>query len=65
MQTDMVVLCTWAEIAKLFGVSKRTMQRRKNDLLAAGAVFYAYKGCPPRRVVCGFPRTLMEWAQKG
>ena len=46
-------LCGWSEIARIFGVSARTMQRKRAALLEAGVIFYMRRGRPPRkRVLC-------------
>lgn len=56
------VIQGWDNIAKFFGVSKRAMQRRRQELLDAGVIFYVLKGRPKRKVVCAFPSLLKVWA---
>jgi len=54
-------ICGWANIAKFFGVSTRTMMRRKKELQECGAIFYVLKDKAKRKVVCAFPSVLKVW----
>ena len=56
------VVIGWDQIAAMFGVSKRTMLRKREELRQCGAIFYMYRGRPPRRVVAAFPSFLKTWA---
>jgi len=53
----------WDQIAAMFNVSTRTVQRRKEELERAGAIFYRWKSSKGRkvRVVCAFPSSLRTW----
>lgn len=51
----------WANIARMLGVSKRTMIRKKKRLYEDGVIFYTLKGCPPHKIVCCFPSRLRSW----
>jgi len=51
----------WDNIGKFFGVSARTMQRRRKELVNAGVIFYKKVGKPPRKIVCAFPSMLKAW----
>jgi hypothetical protein len=51
----------WEAIAEMFRVDIRTMQRRREELQQAGAIFYVLKGQPKRRIVCAFPSVLKAW----
>jgi len=54
----------WDKIGRVFGVSGRTMSRKKDELLACGAVFYISIGAPPKRRIAAFPSYLKAWASK-
>ena len=51
----------WNAIARLFGVSTRSMMRRRRELLEAGVIFYMQMGQPRKRVVSAFPSALKAW----
>lgn len=51
----------WKAIAEMFGVSERTIYRRRKELENCGAVFYMMRGRPPRRMVAAFPSILKVW----
>lgn len=55
---------TWEKIAEMIGVHEKTLQRRRDELMAAGAIFYRWKGRPPKRVVSCFPSVLKAWIIK-
>ncbi len=59
--TGETALIGWKAIAEMFGVTGRTMQTRRGELLEQGAVFYMRHGCPPRKRVCAFPSLLKAW----
>ena len=54
-------LIGWKPIAEMFGVTRRTMQAKRQELMDAGGIFYMNRGRPPRRRVCAFPSLLMRW----
>lgn len=54
----------WLSIAKMFDVDIRTIMRRKDELIDAGAIFYKWTGSPPHKVVCAFPSVLKAWISK-
>jgi len=62
MENNDFIIFGWDAIADVFKVSKQTMIKRKDELMEYGAIFYQYKGRPPRRVVCAFPSMLKTWA---
>lgn len=51
----------WKAIARMFGVSPRTMIKRRKELLAYGVIFYMHLGRPPKKRVCAFPSLLQRW----
>ena len=51
----------WDAIGGMFGVSGRTMQRRRDELVACGAIFYRRMPRGGHRVVCAFPSMLKIW----
>jgi len=59
--TNETVIRGWENIAKYFGVTGRTMLRRRKELIDAGVVFYMRTGWPPRKVACAFPSMLKAW----
>ena len=59
--TEETALIGWKAIARMFGVSERTMITRKKELLECGAIFYMHHGAPPRKMVCAFPSILQRW----
>ena len=63
-QDEEIAIKGWDSIARIFGVSKRSMIRRKDELKEAGAIFYMWRGVPPQRVVCAFPSVLKAWISK-
>jgi len=54
-------LVGWKAIAQMFGVTERTMQARRQELIEVGVIFYMNHGRPPRKRVCAFPSLLMRW----
>jgi len=54
----------WDNIAKVFGLSPRSMIRRRKELQEAGVIFYVLTGCPKQKRVCAFPSLLRAWAAK-
>ena len=54
-------LIGWKVIAKMFGVTDRTMKARRRELMDAGIVFYQNHGRPPKKRVCAFPSLLLRW----
>ena len=61
MNQNECALVGWKAIAEMFGVTERTMQARREELLEAGVIFYFNLGRPPRKRVCAFPSLLMRW----
>lgn len=61
--TDEQAIIGWKAIAYFFNVTERQMLNRKKSLEEVGAIFYTYKGRPPKRtrVVCAFPSVLQKW----
>ena len=59
--TEETALIGWKAIARMFGVSERTMITRKKELLECGVIFYMHHGSPPRKRVCAFPSILQRW----
>jgi hypothetical protein len=57
------LLETWDEIAGFFRVSKRKIQRYRQDLIDYGAIFYRRDGRNPKSVkVCAYESKLIDWA---
>ena len=57
------LLETWDEIAAFFHVSKRKMQRYRQELIDYGAIFYRRDGRNPKAIkVCAYPSKLIEWS---
>ena len=54
-------LVGWRPIAQMFGVTERTMQTRRQELMEDGVIFYMNHGRPPRKRVCAFPSILQRW----
>jgi len=54
----------WKAIAAVFGVHIRTMRRRRQELLDAGAIFKIQKGTPGSNIYCAFPSLLRAWVSK-
>jgi DNA-binding Lrp family transcriptional regulator len=65
-KTPETALRGWKAIADFFGVSERTMQRRKKELEDAGVIMKMTIGSPPNRqkMVTTFPSLLMIWFSK-
>ena len=59
-----VAIRGWIEIGRMFNCPKRTMMRRKKDLIRHGAIFYRVEGRPPRKYVYAFPSVLKAWMIK-
>jgi len=58
------VIKGWDNIAKFFGVSSRSIFRRRKELLEAGVVFYMWQGKPRHRVAAAFPSVLKAWISR-
>ena len=58
------IIKTWAEIAAYFGVSEKTVRRRKAELEEEGDIFEMLEGRPPRRVICSYPSMLQHFVIK-
>lgn len=54
----------WISLAEMFGVSVRTMMRRKPELEAAGVIFYRMDGAPPHKIMQYFPSLVKAWISK-
>jgi len=54
-------LCGWAQIARMFGKSKVSMQKRRRELLENGICFYSFVGRPPRKMICAFASQLIRY----
>lgn len=54
----------WEDIGKMFGWSKPTIMKRKDELCDAGVVFYLNRGRPPRNKACAWESALKIWAMK-
>ena len=61
-EDDETTIQSWAAIANFFNCSERKIRSYKDELLAAGVIFYMYLGSPPRKTVCAFPSKLRNWA---
>jgi hypothetical protein len=59
--SEEVALIGWKAIARLFGISTRSMIKRRRELLECGAIFYMNHGRPPKKRVCAFPSLLFRW----
>ena len=59
--TEETALIGWKAIAHLFGISTRSMIKRREELASCGVIFYMHHGCPPRKRVCAFPSLLFRW----
>jgi len=58
-------ICGWSEICRLLGhVNRRTMMRRRDDMLRHGVIFYRVTGKPPRKNVYAFPSIIKAWTMK-
>jgi len=51
----------WDAIGEMFGKTGRAIISRRDEMLAAGVIFYTHFGCPPRKMVAAFPTMLMRW----
>lgn len=60
-ETQETAIHGWESIARFFGVSTRTMIRKRKELQEAGVIFYMYRGRPKRRVVATLPSLLRAW----
>ena len=56
-----ILLETWKEIARFFGVSERKMKNHRAELQAGGWVYYRYSNKARRRIVCAFETELLKW----
>ena len=67
--TDNRLLVGWEGIAQFLGVSKRTMMRRREELVENGVIFYHLVGSPPRKEVAAYVSRVKDWiaekAKKG
>ena len=61
---DNRLLVGWEGIAQFLGVSRRTMLRRRVELLENGVIFYHLVGCPPRKEVAAYVSTIKEWIEE-
>ena len=61
--SDNGLLETWDEIADFFHVSKRKMQRYREDLIEHEVIFYRRDGRNPKAIkVCAYESKLKDWA---
>jgi hypothetical protein len=56
----------WAEMARITGKSKRTLYKRKKELIDAGVIGYSILGRPPKRIrmVHFFPDVLKAYISR-
>jgi hypothetical protein len=59
--SEEVALIGWKAIGCVFGVSTRTIQKRREVLISCGAIFYMNHGRPPKRQVMAFPSLLQRY----
>jgi hypothetical protein len=64
--TEETAIEGWTAIAKMFGIDKRSMIRRRDELLEAGIIWYGKKrvGRKCHKVVRAFPTNLKSWQIK-
>jgi hypothetical protein len=48
----------WESLSELTGIHKRTLYRRRTELLAAGAIFYIKHGKRKAKAMCYFPSSI-------
>lgn len=61
--SDNRLLVGWEGIAQFLGVSRRTMLRRRIELLENGVIFYHLVGSPPRKEVAAYVSTIKLWIE--
>ncbi len=52
----------WDAFCEMTGMSLSKAFRKREELMACGAIFYMYRGRPPRRVMMFFPSIVKRWA---
>jgi hypothetical protein len=58
---DEVACEGWKAFCEMTRMSKSKAYRKKKELLHCGAIFYMYRGRPPRRVMMFFPSIIRRW----
>ena len=51
----------WSNLARVLGLSKRSAQSRRAELLEAAVIFYQYRGCPPHKVIGFYESVIKAW----
>jgi hypothetical protein len=51
----------WDAFCKMTGMSPSKAHRKRAELLNCGAIFYMYRGRPPRKRLMFFPSIIKRW----
>ena len=62
--TEIQIVETWEEIAKILYVATPTAKKRREKLFAAGVVFVKRKGRSRKRIICAYVDVLKAYRIK-
>ena len=48
-------------IGRMMGVSRQTVGKKKDELMAYGVIWKTWRGRPPRIVYCAFPSEIKRY----
>jgi len=51
----------WDEFCAMTGMSLSKAHRKRAELLKCGAIFFMYRGGPPRKRMMFFPSLIKRW----
>jgi hypothetical protein len=50
--------CGWSKLSEITGINMRSLQRRRGEMIGAGAIFYIRKGRRRAKTMCFFPSVI-------